>query len=390
MNKTSGELSRRRLLKWTGTTTAMAMTTAIAAACVPEPGFTGVDQFGVRTLPGFTTRIIAESGKSVPGTNFYYRAFPDGAATFVDPERPGGWYLASNHEIPAVGGVSSIRFNASGDVVDAFSICDNTSLNCAGGATPWGTWLTCEEYDWGHVWECDPTGKSPAQQRPQMGAFKHEAAVVGPDHNVYMTEDVRDGALYRFVPNTPGDLRRGVLEVATGDAAVGTVVWKRVPNPIPGFLDTPCRKQVPDTIAFNGGEGMAILGTKVLFATKGDDRIWEYDIATAMNRIRFQAGQSASLSGVDNLWIDEQSGAVFVAEDGGDMQVVILRNDNTLFMVAQIPGQQWSEITGPCMSPDRKHLYFSSQRGVLGTTSEPAGLPVGITYAISGPWDSVM
>lgn len=390
MNDRTSNLSRRRLLQWTGTTTAMAMTTAVTAACVPQTGFKGVDDYGVQTLPGFTTRVIAEAGKVVPGTNLYYRAFPDGAATFPDPSNPGGWYITINHEIPAVGGVSSLRCDRDGNVIDAFSICDDTTINCAGGATPWGTWLTCEEYDRGNVWECDPAGRYPAQQRPKMGAFKHEAAVVGPDDNVYMTEDVRDGALYRFVPDTPGDLRTGTLEVATGDASAGRVVWQRVPDPVPALFDTPTRRQVPRTLQFNGGEGMAIHKSNVLFATKGDDRIWEYNIDTATTRIRLDAGRGTGLEGVDNLWVDEASGAVFVAEDGGAMQVVVMRKDNSLFTVAQIPGQQWSEVTGPCMSPDRKHLYFSSQRGVLGTTAEPMGIPVGVTYCVSGPWDSVL
>ena len=134
---------------------------------------------------------------------------------------------------------------------------------------------------------------------------------------------------------------------------------------------------------------MAVHGDVVMFTTKGDDRIWEYNIATGLNRIRYQAGEP-TLCGVDNVWIDQKSGMVFVAEDGGDMQVVMLRPDNTLVTVAQIPGQQWSEVTGPCLSPDGQHLYFNSQRGVLGSTEEPIGIPVGISYCISGPWNELM
>lgn len=337
-------------------------------------------------LPGFTSRIIATAGERVPGTRFRYRAFPDGAATFADAEVPGGWYLAVNHEIPAVGGVSSIRFAPDGTVVDAFSICKDTALNCAGGATPWGTWLTCEEYDWGHVWECDPTGARPAVRRRAMGAFAHEAAAVATDGRIYLTEDRSDGGFYRFTPVAPGDLSAGLLEIATGDVADGRISWVEVPDPDPRFPSPLCRHQVRDTMRFDGGEGIATLGGSVWFTTKGDDRIWEYDLATSTVVLRYQAGGSSTLSGVDNLWVDPSTSNLFVAEDGGDMEVVLLRPDNTTLSVARLPDQDISEITGPCFSPDGQRLYFSSQRGPAG----PAGAPLGVTYEIAGPFDELL
>lgn len=380
-------VTRRTVLRWSGSAGIVAIGAMVTQACVPSgPAEPGQDANGVVLLPGFESRIIATSGQRVPGTRFEYRAFPDGAATFVDPEVPGGWYLAVNHEIPAIGGVSSIRFAPDGTVVDAFSICRNTALNCAGGATPWGTWLTCEEYDWGHVWECDPTGNEPARRRRAMGAFAHEAAAVASDDRVYLTEDRKNGGFYRFTPIAPGDLSDGLLEIATGDPRDGQVTWVEVPKPDPGVLDTLCRNQVPGTMGFDGGEGIATLDDSVWFTTKGDDRVWHYDLATESVSVRYQAGGSSTLSGVDNLWVDPESRNLFVAEDGDDMEVVMLRPDDSLLSVARLPNQDISEVTGPCFSPDGQRLYFSSQRGPAG----PQRLPLGVTYEVTGPFDELL
>ena len=381
------EVSRRTVLRWSGTAGVLAVGSTVAACAPAVPG-SEADANGVVTLPGFTSRIIATAGEPVGGTDFEFRAFPDGAATFADAEVPGGWYLAVNHEVPgAAGGVSSIRFAPDGTITGARSICDHTSLNCAGGATPWGTWLTGEEWLAGHIWECDPTGARPAQRRRRMGAFKHEAAAVASDGKVYLTEDEKDGAFYRFTPDTPGDLSAGLLEVATGTTGGGTVTWKRVPDPNPPILFTPpTRFQVPNTMRFDGGEGIATLGDLVWFSTKGDDRIWQYELSTATVSVAYQAGGSSTLSGVDNLWVDAPTGNLFVAEDGDDMQVVLLRPDDTVLAVAHLPGQKSSEITGPCFSPAGQRLYFSSQRNPVG----PGNLPLGRTYEISGPWDAVL
>jgi secreted PhoX family phosphatase len=380
-------ISRRTLLRWSGSAGMMAVAATITQACTAagtdDPA---ADGNGVILPNGFSSRVIARAGEPVLGTPFTFRAFPDGAATFVDAAVAGGWYLVVNHEIPFGGGVSSIRFAPDGRIVEARSICDDTGLNCAGGATPWGTWLTCEEFDWGHVWECDPTGVRPARRHRAMGAFAHEAAAVAADGRVYLTEDRKDGAFYRFTPDVPGELSSGLLEVATGAAAEGPVRWQAVPQPDPSLLDTPCRHQVPDTIAFSGGEGVATHGDLVWFSTKGDERIWEYSLSTGAIRVRYQAGDPSILSGVDNLWIDSPSGTLLVAEDGGDMEVVALGPDDVASSVVRLPDQDHSEITGPCFSPDGQRLYFSSQRAQTGDL----GLPLGITYEVTGPFDELL
>ena len=77
------------------------------------------------------------------------------------------------------------------------------------------------------------------------------------------------------------------------------------------------------------------------------------------------------LSGVDNVFA-APNGDLYVAEDGGDLQIVVRTPTGRLLPIAQVTGQPGSELTGPALSPDGRRLYFSSQRGP-GTTYEVEG-----------------
>ncbi|MGH6611135.1 MAG: alkaline phosphatase PhoX, partial [Burkholderiaceae bacterium] len=159
------------------------------------------DVNGIRLPPGFSSRVVARSGVApVAGSTLWHSA-PDGGACYASPE--GGWIYVSNSEMQSrTGGARALRFDASASVVDCYVILSGTSNNCAGGKMPWGAWLSCEENgDLGYVYECDPTGATPAIVRPALGRFSHEAvawdAVQG---RLYLTEDRNDGRLYRFTP----------------------------------------------------------------------------------------------------------------------------------------------------------------------------------------------
>ena len=90
-------------------------------------------------------------------------------------------------------------------------------------------------------------------------------------------------------------------------------------------------------------------------------------------------GVPAPLTGVDNV-TGSSSGDLFVAEDGGNMEICIITPDDVVAPFLRITDQSSSEITGPAFSPDGTRLYFSSQRGTSGSSSG------GITYEVTGPF----
>lgn len=342
----------------------------------------------------------------------------------------GGFAPASaTYDPPCAGGAVTLRFDQrAGKLLDAHASLSGTLLNCSGGVTPWGTWLSCEEivsnagivnlsgvdhdlkHDHGFIFEVPANGTSRAEPLRAMGQFRHEAATVDPRTGiVYLTEDHEPSAgFYRFLPKANGELLRGgrlqMLRIkGTPDLRTGhrtgqrfPVEWVEVEHPGQGVGGDDGISGVVNQGLANGGSAFTrlegcIAGDGVIYFTStngGNARcgqVWAYHPDDDVLRLHYESIDPAALDYPDNIVVSPRGGLLLCQDSGADTQHLHgLAADGSLFVFArnniQLEGQQGfagdfrdSEWAGACFSPDGKWLFANLQ--------EP-----GLSVAITGPW----
>jgi len=402
---------------------------------------------------GFTLRLISRAATPMarPGAGLVPNAF-DGMAAF--PMSNGNVRLVRNHEIrdPAAettpigtkpwdpkgnAGCTSleVRLDPTTNeptLVDEFVSISGTCVNCAGGLTPWRTWMTCEETTegvnqgrtrkHGYVFEvpADAMEEVTPVAYTAMGRFSHEATAVDPATGiVYLTEDARNvSGFYRFLPNEAGNMAAGgtlqMLRVngrngfnATGRPVEGapgvavpplvplTTSWVTIDTPDPdleggapsvfrqGFAKGGVRFRrlegcwyADGSIYFNDTEGGAVAA----------GRVWQYRPGAGdagQLTLIFESPSKDVLDMPDNITVSPRGG-LLLCEDGDGTQFLRgLSRQGQLFDFVQTNNPvDDTELAGACFSPNGRVLFFNQ----MGSTRS-AGVEKGGTYALWGPWE---
>jgi uncharacterized protein len=384
---------------------------------------------------GFNYTALSITGKQMDdgGT---VPALHDGMAAFEGPNN--STILVRNHEVGANGSNPVVPYNGvkydqlGGGTVTAvigpdrrvryeYASFAGTIRNCAGGPTPWNSWITCEENTstigqggnarmHGYNFEVPASAElMVADPIPltAMGRFNHEAVAVEPETGfVYQTEDRGDSLFYRFRPNVPGDLKQGGIlealkitdtrarnvEASTGSSNTVTgyrdllgqpleASWVTIDQPDPVGDTVRVEGRSKGAARFSRGEGAWYGNGRTYFVCSdgGNDRvgqIWAYESGSgpANGRLTLvvEARSTDPLAAPDNICV-APFGDLFLCEDGsGSEYVVGVNTRGELYRFAQNSLND-SEFAGACFSPDGKTLFVNIQTP-------------GITLAIWGPW----
>lgn len=303
-----------------------------------------------------------------------------------------------------------------------FASLTGTMVNCAGGITPWGSWISSEETvagtgaGWeknhGYNFEVPASANGPVTPVPlkAMGRFVHEAIAVDPDTGiVYQTEDRNPSGFYRFIPNVKGNLAAGgtleMLAVVGADQydtrtgqSVGVVhqaKWVPIANP---DSDEP---SISSGFVFSqgfalGGAQFARLegcwwgdGGCYFNSTSGGEealgQIFKYTPTSANGGELVMIYESPSrgvLKNPDNVCVSPRGGIVLCEDSSGTNFVRGLTRSGEVFDFVRnnINDAEWA---GACFSPQGNTLFVNIQGSTRSTSDTFAA-----TYAIWGPWNS--
>lgn len=400
------------------------------------------DKNGYMDLPqGFRYKIISKSGNRM-SDGFFVPGRPDGMGTFSDQDHkciiirnhensptplvnsPFGPNNALLQEInssllydagygknPGLGGTTTLIYDEENQkLIKEYLSLAGTYRNCAGGLTPWNSWMTCEEdvtkadgeiieRDHGFVFDVPVSAESPIVPKPikAMGRFNHEAIAVDPNtHIVYQTEDRPDGLIYRFVASNPNDLQQGgkLQAMAIPDLPVPdtrnwetrkvdvgqklSVSWIDLDDVLSPDDDLRYRGAKAGAAVFARGEGMWYSDDAVYFAcTNGGPnyfgQIFRYRIGEEKLELFAESEDKTVLHLCDNLTITPWGDAL-VCEDNGEVNRLHLIDQKGNIRVFGINRSSASELTGAVFSPSGKTLFVNVQEN-------------GETVAITGPWD---
>jgi secreted PhoX family phosphatase len=323
-------------------------------------------------------------------------------------------HAAYKFDAYANGGTTTLVLDDEGRLLRDYASLGGTNNNCAGGPTPWGSWLTCEENTsipnatlstyqkrHGYVFEVPAhTGSAVlAQPITGMGRFSHEATATDPRTGItYETEDTGDSLFYRYRPHQAGNLLGGgVLEalklkgssesVNTGRGFLGrlnqplAVEWVAIDNPDPvdntASMSTRAQGQAKGAARFVRGEGAWYGNGLVYFvSTSGGDigagQIWAYDPAADTLTLVVESTDRAVLDAPDNITLGPD-GRLYLFEDGGNgNHIVGVNADGELFRVAENAFNS-GEFCGGCFSHNGRFMFVNIQSP-------------GLTLVIEGPW----
>jgi secreted PhoX family phosphatase len=467
-------ISRRRFLQYGQaaglfySATTLSGLTAIAASA--QPNRLVGDAVGLLELPeGFTYSVVSTTG-GMMADGFLRPGRPDGMACFADPTNADHCILMRNHEnwpstdegspfgednallsrlgdgllydrkpdgSPFFGGVTRVVYDMRAEtLVEDHLVLTGTAGNCAGGRTPWGSWLSCEEAPvtppgdaqkyHGFVFETpsSATGVIAPVPLTAMGRFAHEAVAIDPDTGIaYLTEDSGTGLFYRFLPETPGELHRGgqlqALAIrewpsantsnwprdwgghGLGEIRAGasySIDWIDLDDVESPEGDLAERGHAAGAAQFFRGEGMDYArrpdgsGGDIFFnctqgGTQRSGQVWRYTpsgsegqsgeiAAPGSLTLIYESPGADTLDMCDNLVVAPW-GDLILCEDGrGDQYLRGLTPTGQIYDFARNAHPDRSEFCGACFSPDGRIMFVNIQ--------EP-----GITLAIQGPWESL-